>query len=162
MDNMQIKQHQQGTLEFINVKSEHSRREKYKTKFLFNGEYYSSEYVVVEYFKSKGYDAFFSENTTWKNLLRVLFKDIFKKFEKMGKKKKQKENKAMDEQIKLSDILSLCLKCYTEPNNEELIKKVNEICKNFIIRPYLPLIDKQILLFSLYSLKMVILLYFFQ
>ena len=57
----------------------------------------------------------------------------------------------MDEKIKLSDILSLCLKCYTEPNNEELIKKVNEICKNFIIRPYLPLIDKQILLFSLLS-----------
>ena len=92
MDNMQIKQHQQGTLEFVNVKSEHRIREKYKTKFLFNGEYYSSEYVAVEYFKSKGYDAFFSENTTWKNLLRVLFKDIFKKFEKMGKKKHYKKN----------------------------------------------------------------------
>ena len=89
---MQLKQYEKGNLEFITIESERSIRVKSKTKFLFNGEYYKSEYVAVEYFKSKGYDAFFSENTTWKNMLRVLFKDIFKKFERMAKKKHYKRN----------------------------------------------------------------------
>lgn len=89
---MQLNQNQQGKLEFINTTSKSSKRVKSKQMFLFNGDYYSSEYVAVEYFKSKGYDAFFSENTTWKNLLRVLFKNIFKKFEKLAMKKHYKRN----------------------------------------------------------------------
>ena len=92
IDNMQMKQYEQGNLEFIRTDSKFNRATKSKQRFLFNGEYYSSEYLAVEYFKSQGYDAFFSENTTWKNLLRVLFKDIFKKFERLGRKKHYKRN----------------------------------------------------------------------
>ena len=80
----------QGNLEFITVKSEKHIRSRSKTLFLFNGEYYKSEYVAIEYFKSKGYDAFFSENTTWKNMLQVLFKDIFEKFEELASRKRYK------------------------------------------------------------------------
>lgn len=80
----------QGNLEFITVKSEKHIRSRSKTLFLFNGEYYKSEYVAIEYFKSKGYDTFFSENTTWKNMLQVLFKDIFEKFEELARRKRYK------------------------------------------------------------------------
>ena len=86
---MQFKEFKQGKLDFLSVDAINSRR-KSKLMFLFEGEYYSSEYLAVEYFKSKGYDAFFSENTTWKNMLQSLFKDVFKKFEKLARKKNYK------------------------------------------------------------------------
>ena len=89
---MQFETFENGKLDFIRVDAKVSRRIKSKLMFLFNEEFYSSEYVAVEYFKSRGYDAFFSENTTWKNMLRILFRDIFKKFEKLGRKKHYKKN----------------------------------------------------------------------
>ena len=93
---MQLKRFEQGKLDFISVDAPHKRM-KSRLMFYFEGEYYSSEYLAVEYFKSKGYDAFFSENTTWKNMLRILFKDIFKKFEKLAQKKGYKKNFYDDE-----------------------------------------------------------------
>ncbi|MBE6507906.1 MAG: hypothetical protein E7Z77_00680 [Methanobrevibacter sp.] len=89
---MQLKQFEQGKLEFIDIDAKINRRLKSKPMFLFKGKYYSSEYLAVEYFRSMGYDAFFSENTTWKNLLKILFKDIFKKFEKLAQKKHYKKH----------------------------------------------------------------------
>ena len=83
---------EQGKLDFLRVDAKINRRLKSKPMFLFEGEYYSSEYLAVEYFKSQGYDAFFSENTTWKNMLKILFKDIFRKFERMARKKHYKKN----------------------------------------------------------------------
>ena len=65
---MQLKRFEQGKLDFISVDAPHKRM-KSRLMFYFEGEYYSSEYLAVEYFKSKGYDAFFSENT--------LFPEIF-------------------------------------------------------------------------------------
>lgn len=46
---------------------------------MFEGSYYNSEEFAVQYYKSKGYYAFFSENEPWKILLNILFKDVFKK-----------------------------------------------------------------------------------
>ena len=89
---MQFKEFKQGKLDFIGIDARINRRLKSKPMFYFEGEYYSSEYLAVEYFKSKGYEAFFSENTTWKNMLQVLFKNVFRKFERLAKKKHYKRN----------------------------------------------------------------------
>ena len=100
---MQFKDFKQGKLDFIKVDAKTTRRIKSKQMFLYNGEFYSSEYLAVEYFKDKGYDAFFSENTTWKNMLRLLFKDVFKKFEKLAQKKNYKRNFYDDEFFRIHE-----------------------------------------------------------
>lgn len=82
---------EQAKLDFLRIDAKINRRMKSKPMFLFEGKYYSSEYLAAEYFKSKGYDAFFSENTTWKNMLKILFKDIFRKFERLARKKHYKK-----------------------------------------------------------------------
>ena len=89
---MKFNDFEQGKLDFLRVDAKINRRMKSKLMFLFEGEFYSSEYLAVEYFKSQGYDAFFSENTTWKNMLKILFKDIFRKFERMVRKKHYKKD----------------------------------------------------------------------
>lgn len=100
---MQFETFEKGKLDFITVDSKVTRRIKSKQMFLYEGEFYSSEYLAVEYFKGRGYDAFFSENTTWKNMLRLLFKDVFRKFEKLAKKKNYKRNFYDDEFFRIHE-----------------------------------------------------------
>ena len=79
---MQFKNHASGNLSFINVSTRINS--KYgRPLFLFEGSYYNSEEFAVQYYKSKGYYAFFSENEPWKILLNVLFKDVFKRFKRI-------------------------------------------------------------------------------
>lgn len=136
---MQFKDFKQGKLDFIRVDSKTTRRIKSKQMFLYNGEFYSSEYLAVEYFKGKGYDAFFSENTTWKNMLRLLFKDVFRKFEKLAQKKNYKRNFYDDEffrthedeinerfeYLKSADLASLIEQCSI---NDWLKYRILKIC----------------------------------
>ncbi len=80
---MQFKNHASGNLNFINVSTRINS--KYgRPLFLFEGSYYNSEEFAVQYYKSKGYYAFFSENEPWKILLNILFKDVFKRFKKIA------------------------------------------------------------------------------
>ena len=83
---MQFKNYHQGNLEFTNVNSKINTKSD-RPLFPFEGEYYNSEEFAIQYYKSKGYDAFFSENKPWKRLLKALFKDIFKEFKKISKQK---------------------------------------------------------------------------
>ena len=80
---MQFKNHASGNLNFINLSTRINS--KYgRPLFLFEGSYYNSEEFAVQYYKSKGYYAFFSENEAWKILLNILFKDVFKRFKKIA------------------------------------------------------------------------------
>ena len=72
---MQFKKYSQGNLEFISVDADMKRDDKSKPIFLFGGEYFNSEDFAIHYFKSKGYEVFFSENTVWQRLLLLLFYD---------------------------------------------------------------------------------------
>lgn len=72
---MQFKKYSQGNLEFISVNVDMKRDDKLKPIFLFEGEYFNSEDFAIQYFKSKGYNVFFSENIVWQRLLLLLFYD---------------------------------------------------------------------------------------
>ena len=76
----------QGNLEFINVNTKINNNSR-RPLFLFEDDFYNSEEFTIQYYKSKGYNAFFSENDPWKRLLKTLFKDIFKKFKTISKQK---------------------------------------------------------------------------
>ena len=78
--------HTSGKLSFINISTRISRKTE-RPSFKFENSYYTSEEFAIKYYNSKGYNAFFSENEPWKILLRVLFRDVFKKFERISKKK---------------------------------------------------------------------------
>lgn len=83
---IEFKNYNPGNLEFTNVNSKINTKSD-RPLFPFGGEYYISEDFAIQYYKSKGYDAFFSENKPWKRLLKALFKDIFKEFKKISKQK---------------------------------------------------------------------------
>ena len=72
---MQFKKYPKGNLEFISVDADMKRDDKSKPIFLFDGEYLNSEDFAMEYFRSKGFNAFFSENAVWQRLLLLLFYD---------------------------------------------------------------------------------------
>lgn len=57
----------------------------------------------------------------------------------------------MEEQIKLSDLLALCLQCKFNSAEAENFTKLNEMLGKFIVRSYLPLVDKEITLLSIIS-----------
>lgn len=74
---MDFKNYSQGKLEFISVNVDMKRDDKLKPIFMFEGEYFNIEDFAMKYFKSKGYNVFFSENTVWQRLLLLLFYDEF-------------------------------------------------------------------------------------
>lgn len=81
-----FKNYDKGSLEFLNVSTRINNKSD-KPLFLFDEKYYKSEDFAIQYFKSKGYTAFFSENDPWKQLLKTLFKGILKKFKSVSKQK---------------------------------------------------------------------------
>ena len=83
---MKFKNYSQGNLEFINLNSKINTKSD-RPLFPFEGTYYTSEEFAIQYYKSKGYDAFFCENKPWRKLLKTHFKDIFKEFKKVCKQK---------------------------------------------------------------------------
>ena len=89
---IEFKKYSQGNLKFLNVKAKTDRYLSKRPHYLFDGDYYNAEYYAIEYYKSKGYNAFFSENTSWKGLIRYLFKDILEKFKKFSRNKGYKSN----------------------------------------------------------------------
>lgn len=93
---MQFKKYTKGNLEFISQTVEMKFDEKSKPIFNFEGEYYNSEDFAIQYFKSKGYNVFFSENSVWQRLLLLLFYDEFqaspKIYRKISKLKKYFDN----------------------------------------------------------------------
>lgn len=103
---MQFKNHASGNLNFINLSTRINS--KYcRPLFLFEGSYYNSEEFAVQYYKSKGYYAFFSENEPWKILLNILFKDVFKRLKKLlGKKDINMDlsNKSFPYSFKINEI----------------------------------------------------------
>ena len=82
IEKIEFKNYPQGRLCFKNTKAKSDRNLSSRPHFLFEGDYYNAEYYIIHYFKSKGYNAFFSENTSWKGLIRYIFKDILEKFKK--------------------------------------------------------------------------------
>lgn len=72
---MEFKKYSQGNLEFISLNVEMKQDDKLKPIFLFGNEYFNSEDFTINFFKSKGYFAFFSENSVWQRLLLLLFYD---------------------------------------------------------------------------------------
>jgi len=72
---MQFKKYPKGKLDFISVNVDMKRDDKLKPIFLFDGEYFNSEDFAMKYFKSNGFNVYFSENTVWKRLLLLLFYD---------------------------------------------------------------------------------------
>lgn len=84
-EKIEFKEYSQGNLRFQNVEAKSDRNLSTRPHYLFEGDYYNAEYYAIEYYKSKGYNAFFSENTSWKGLVRYLFKDILVKFKKYSK-----------------------------------------------------------------------------
>ena len=89
---IEFKKYSRGNLKFLNVKAKADRYLSKRPHYLFDGDYYNAEYYAIEYYKSKGYNAFFSENTSWKGLIRYLFKDILEKFKKFSINKGYKSN----------------------------------------------------------------------
>lgn len=87
IEKIEFKNYPQGRLCFKNTKAKSDRNLSSRPHFLFEGDYYNAEYYIIHYFKSKGYNAFFSENTSWKGLIRYIFKDILEKFKKYSKNK---------------------------------------------------------------------------
>ena len=84
-EKIEFKKYPQGNLRFQNAEAKSDRNLSSRPHYLFEGDYYNAEYYAIEYYKSQGYNAFFSENTSWKGLLRCLFKDILVKFKKYSK-----------------------------------------------------------------------------
>ena len=83
-EKIEFKNYPQGNLEFKNVKSKINTKSD-RPLFPLEGEYYTSEEFVIQYYKSNGYDAFFCENKPWRSLLKSLFKDVLKKFKIISK-----------------------------------------------------------------------------
>lgn len=83
---IEFKNYTQGSLVFVNVRTKNSNKSG-RPLFMFKDSYYKSEDFVIHYYESKGYNAFFSENNPWRKLLKILFKDIFKKFKMISKQK---------------------------------------------------------------------------
>lgn len=76
---MKFKAFKQGDLEFINVKANFYKGNDNLPKFQFEDNHYSSKNFAIKYFKSKGFNAFFAENTLWNTLLIYLFNDELKR-----------------------------------------------------------------------------------
>lgn len=75
-----------GNLGFINVSAKMNTKFE-RPLFKFENSFYKSEEFAIQYYKSKGYNTFFSENYPWKAMLKTLFNDIFKEFKKISKQK---------------------------------------------------------------------------
>ena len=74
---------------------------------MFEGSYYNSEEFAVQYYKSKGYYAFFSENEPWKILLNILLRMYLRDLkELLGKKDINTElsNKSFPYLFKINEI----------------------------------------------------------
>ena len=82
---MLFDQFDKGKLDFKCIITKSKNESSSRPLFLFENEFYICEDFVIEYYKSKGYDAFFSENSIWSNLIKILLKDIFKDFKKIRK-----------------------------------------------------------------------------
>ena len=70
---MQFENYAQGNLEFNLVKADYYIVNNYQPRFEFNNNHYSSEEFAIEYYKSHGFNAFFTENEIWTKLLIYLF-----------------------------------------------------------------------------------------
>lgn len=142
-----------GKLDFKRITTKSKNESSSRPLFLFENEFYICEEFVIEYYKSKGYDAFFSENSTWSKLIKILLKDIFKEFKKIRKEKKYKVGFYDDEFFKLCEdkisdrfsylkninIVDLIKNERIKPNLKE---KIIKICNS---------IDHEKILFVLYD-----------
>ncbi len=57
----------------------------------------------------------------------------------------------MEEKIKLSKLLNVCLRCKYEPENQDNFQELQNLLNQMIIRQYIPLIEKEIMILSIIS-----------
>lgn len=76
---MNFKEYERKDISFIFVRATCQMKNYLQPLFEFNGEYYHTEKFAIEYFKSKGYNAFFCENEVWIKLFVYLLNDELKR-----------------------------------------------------------------------------------
>lgn len=76
---MNFKEYERKDISFIFVSAPSQMKNYLQPLFEFNGEYYHTEKFAIEYFKSKGYGAFFCENEVWIKLFVYLLNDELKR-----------------------------------------------------------------------------------
>ena len=76
---MNFKEYERKDISFIFVSANCHMKNYLQPLFEFNGEYYHTEKFAIEYFKSKGYNAFFCENEVWIKLFVYLLNDELKR-----------------------------------------------------------------------------------
>lgn len=76
---MKFKEYERKNISFIFVNATCQMKNYLQPLFEFDGEYYNTERFAIEYFKSKGYNAFFCENEVWIKLFIYLLNNELKR-----------------------------------------------------------------------------------
>ena len=154
---MKFRRHKMGNLDFINKRTKMDKIKKNsQPTYLFNNKYYSLDEYATKYYESRGYKVIHTGNYTWTRMLTILFKDIFKKFNKISNEKgyrtefydKEHFNRCKKEIIKRTNALKTTdlkkeIDNSDEPryNKEKMSKLINEFDNEQILKVLYDLIN---------------------